>query len=132
MAAEKLPAQATGANIRSSINSHADILDDHEERIQTLESSLPTASFPVTSGDITSGTNTKIIAWSTDLVPGDTITYLAKHGSLTDVTVNVEVDNPLPSTPNQKIPGGTYVKFLGTPTTLTIDNQGANAHYIIK
>jgi len=37
MAAEKLPTQATGANIRSAIANHADAIDDHETRIDELE-----------------------------------------------------------------------------------------------
>lgn len=48
-----------------------------------------------TDGEIASGDPPLVIDWENDLVPGETITWLEKHGLLKDVVIQTEVPDPL-------------------------------------
>lgn len=86
-----------------------------------------------TTGTINAGSPALTIVWAVAIVPGDTRTYLEKHGPLKDVIIQTE--RPTPNIPDSPLLGY-YQQSLDSykslnRSTLIIDNSEDEVRYLI-
>lgn len=81
-----------------------------------------------TWGEIALGDPRLIIDWAVDIVPGEAITWLEKHGLLKEVVIQTDRPNPLED--------GYFVQTLDAYknidyTSLILDNGGDNMRWLV-
>ena len=81
-----------------------------------------------TTGEIVLGGARMQIAWDTDLVPSETITWLEKHGPLKDAVIQTERPSSLET--------GYFVQTLDSYkstdyTLLVLENGGENMRWLV-
>lgn len=140
MAAEKLPTQATGANIRSAIANHADLIDALDVSISENTEQIELVSEVAESANTTAGNALNGLTTKADLVSGkvpasqlpayvDDVLEFANLAALPTTGETGKIYVTLDTNYEYRWSGSTYVRLVASPGSTDAVPEGTTNKY---